>query len=355
MAEEHKQGDGREHKDVLPQDKAAVDFTPHIRFLKYCLNVLPSKYEAQEVNRLTLAYFVINALNLLGQLHLVEKKKTVDWIYSLQVVPDPAAPEYNAQNFGFRGSPFFGNKFNPACESRGPVALHDQGHLAMDYCALCLLKILGDDLSRVNRQALLRGVRLLQQHDGSFSPVGGGSENDMRFVYCAAAVCYMLDDFSGMDVERATAFVKSSQRYDGGLSQGGSRESHGGSTYCAVAALWLMGRLDTSIDKPALIDWLAARQSTGFQGRVNKVPDSCYGFWCGASLKLLGVFENVVEPANLCGFLKSCGAAMGGFAKHCDAHPDVLHTYYSLCALSLCGTPGLVQVSPHLGFGLPPQ
>jgi geranylgeranyl transferase type-1 subunit beta len=61
-------------------------------------------------------------------------------------------------------------------------------------------------------------------------------------VYCAAAVCHMLNDFSGMDVELAVKFICGSQRYDGGISQGGCKESHGGSTYCAVAALALMGR-----------------------------------------------------------------------------------------------------------------
>ncbi len=305
------------------------------------------QYEAQEVNRLTLSYFVLNSLNVLGQLEgdLVDKKKTIDWIYSLQVVPDPSDPHHNEQNFGFRGSPFFGTRFNPECKACGPVSQHDQGHLAMNYCALSLLKMLGDDFSRVNKAALLRGTRLLQQADGSFSPVAGGSENDMRFVYCAAAVCFMLNDFSGMDVDLATKFICSSQRYDGGISQGGARESHGGSTYCAVAALSLMGRLemrtgkirdvcflllivcskrlDSSIDKEALIDWLAARQSTGFQGRVNKVPDSCYGFWCGATLKLLGVFDSVVDPKNLSSFILACGQEMGGFAKHPDANADV--------------------------------
>ena len=30
------------------------------------------------------------------------------------------------------------------------------------------------------------------------------------------------------------------------------------------------------------------RQVGGFQGRVNKDPDTCYSFWVGASLKMLG-------------------------------------------------------------------
>ena len=36
------------------------------------------------------------------------------------------------------------------------------------------------------------------------------SENDMRFVFCASCICYMLDDWSGMDVEKATHYIKQS-------------------------------------------------------------------------------------------------------------------------------------------------
>ena len=330
-----------------------MDAKVHTRFLRYCLNVLPSKYEAQEVNRLTLAYFVINALEALGQLETAlpaeGRQQTVDWIYSLQVVPGKDQPEQHSENFGFRGSPFYGYPFDAQCTASDRVAEHDQGHLAMDYCALSLLAVLGDDLSRIDRPAILAKVRQLQQEDGSFSPVTGGSEKDMRFVYCAAAVCYMLDDWSGMDCNRAAAFIASSQRPDGGISQGGGKEAHGGSTYCAVAALHLMGRLEV-LDRDALIEWLAMRQTTGFQGRVNKPPDSCYGFWIGASLKLLGVWDQVVDTNLLASFINECSGEMGGFGKHADAHSDVLHTYYSLCALSLCGTEGLQEIAPHLAI-----
>jgi geranylgeranyl transferase type-1 subunit beta len=38
--------------------------------------------------------------------------------------------------------------------------------------------------------------------------------------------------------------MQQQQSYDYGIGQGPGQESHGGSTYCAVAALHLMGRLD---------------------------------------------------------------------------------------------------------------
>jgi prenyltransferase beta subunit len=44
----------------------------------------------------------------------------------------------------------------------------------------------------------------------SFCAILGGSENDMRFVYCAACVCYMLQDWSGMNIELAENFILNS-------------------------------------------------------------------------------------------------------------------------------------------------
>ena len=45
----------------------------------------------------------------------------------------------------------------------------------------------------------------------SFCCVPEGSENDMRFVYCAACICYMLNDWSGIDQEKAVEFIQKSQ------------------------------------------------------------------------------------------------------------------------------------------------
>jgi prenyltransferase beta subunit len=43
---------------------------------------------------------------------------------------------------------------------------HDYAHIANTYVALCLLKILGDDYSRVNRAAITAGLRAIQNPDG---------------------------------------------------------------------------------------------------------------------------------------------------------------------------------------------
>ena len=63
----------------------------------------------------------------------------------------------------------------------------------------------------------------------------------------------------------------------------------GGSTFCAVAALSLMGKLKEVFspgERESLMKWCLLRQQTGFQGRPNKPTDTCYSFWVGATLKV---------------------------------------------------------------------
>jgi len=43
---------------------------------------------------------------------------------------------------------------------------YDSGHIAMTYTALLTLLILGDDLSRVNKRAIIAGLRKLQLKNG---------------------------------------------------------------------------------------------------------------------------------------------------------------------------------------------
>lgn len=114
-------------------------------------------------------------------------------------------------------------------------------------------------------------------------------------------------------------------------------EAHGGCTYCASAALRMMGRLADLPRKDQLTDWCVKRQNVGFQGRIEKPEDSCYSFWVGGSLKLLGLVD-LVNGVSCSRFLKSCEFAAGGFQKFPDMPaPDLLHSYFSICGLSLCG------------------
>ena len=79
-------------------------------------------------------------------------------------------------------------------------------------------------------------------------------------------------------------------------------ESHCGAIYCAIASYIHLGCEFPPKMKSRVINFLVQRQSTnqasnffikidekivGIQGRVGKIPDSCYSFWVGASLQLI--------------------------------------------------------------------
>ena len=63
---------------------------------------------------------------------------------------------------------------------------------------------------------MLAGLRRLQLPNGSYCSTSEGSESDMRFVYCAACVSYILGDWSGMNIKAAASFIRSSWVRDTG-------------------------------------------------------------------------------------------------------------------------------------------
>eukprot|EP00727_Mastigamoeba_balamuthi_P011131 m51a1_g6640 putative geranylgeranyl transferase type-1 subunit beta-like (371) ;mRNA; r:108712-110028 len=338
-----------------PQQPADIDRAALLRFLKRCVQGLPAPYASQDNNHLSLLYFVVSTLDLLGErLPEPDAKSLIEYVYSLQMVPNEDGS--NEALCGFLGTP-------AGADCTG-LSLFEGSSTAMTYVALCILRILGDDFGRVNRSAIVAALRRLQRPDGrhaltslstspskrvpsqplfSFAAVGlpGRGEADMRFVYCACAISAMLGDWSAVDRSRTLEFILASQSYEGAFGQCPLQESHGGSTYCAVAALSLLGELPRVTRRADLVRWLCSRQVGGFQGRVNKPADSCYSFWIGSSLAMLG-HADLINREALRAFIVSCQTKLGGFAKLPeDCPPDVLHTYYSICGLSLIGEQGI--------------
>lgn len=226
------------------------------------------------------------------------------------------------------------------------------GHLAMTYTAIAILLALGDDLSRLDRAAIIRGVSATQRADGSFSATVDGSEQDMRFVYCAACICTMLDDWGTVDRERMREYILGSVRYDYGISQHMEMESHGGTTFCALAALQMSGQLQglPTVVLERIRRWLVMRQSDGFQGRPNKLVDTCYSFWIGASMKILNVFE-LTDPAENRRYIMSTQEKLtGGFSKWPGSLADPFHSYFGICGLSFLEEPGVLPINPCLNI-----
>jgi len=322
----------------------------HINFFNKILQILPTRYCVTDSNRLTIAFFALSALDLLDAIHKVNSKEIIEWIYTLQVLPNKSRT--NSYKCGFRGSP--SNGFTSSYNTINDNKDFDYGHIAMTYTGIASLLILGDDLSRLDRQACLDGLKALQLSDGAFKcTIANDSEWDMRFVYCACCISTMLNDFSAIDIDAACSFIKNSMTYDGGFGQGPDEESHGGSTFCACASLKLMGKLDETLtekEKEKLQFWCLSRQRLGFHGRPHKHDDSCYSFWLGATLKIINSFDLIDFERNKTFVLSTQDEIVGGFGKWPQVIPDIMHSYMGMCGLALMNDFDLLEVNPTLNI-----
>ncbi|KAI2613506.1 terpenoid cyclases/Protein prenyltransferase [Hypoxylon fragiforme] len=268
-------------------------------------------------------------------------------------------------------------------------------NIAATYFALLMLGVLAEDdgtkaFDGVHRIKTLRWLKKLQREDGSFGEiidedgfVGGG--RDMRYCYLAATIRWALggaeagEDFN---IDALVAHIRRGQTFDGGVSETSMHESHAGYAYCAVAALSLLDLANpnsaTEPDRylhagipsiPALVHFLACRQfnysdpdsddsdenedaedntppdlstltisdaepTVGFNGRLNKVADTCYTWWVSGTLAMLGAGEIIDRGPARKFILEKTQHMIGGFGKHPGAPPDVYHAYLGLAALA---------------------
>ncbi|XP_045538812.1 geranylgeranyl transferase type-1 subunit beta [Papilio machaon] len=332
---------------MINEENKELAHRQHVKYFMRFLNILPSSLSSHDSTRVTIAYFSVAGLDVLGSITSISielRSRIIDWLYLLQV--QPRKSDGDMSTCGFQGSSTINIELDNANSH------YRCGHLAMTYTALCTLLALGDDLSRVNRKAIINGVKALQTEEGNFSATLSGCESDMRFVYCAACISYILNDWSGFNVEKATDYIIKSMGYDYGIAQCPELESHGGTTYCALATLSLTNRLDqlSEYQLDSLRRWLVFRQVDGFQGRPNKPVDTCYSFWVGASLKMLDMLHLTNYNSNKRYVYETQDYVVGGFSKWPDTCTDPMHTYLGLAGLSLIGESGLLEIVPTLNI-----
>ena len=193
---------------------------------------------------------------------------------------------------------------------------------------------------RINRKKIYEWFMSLKQPNGSFS-AANGYECDSRSTYCVISVASLLNMLTNELVEGTTEFLISCQGYDGGFSPFPGSETHGSYGFCALAALDLLGALDR-IDLPAVVNWCAMRQmqfSGGFNGRTNKLVDTCYTWWLGAMCKILSDHLKIPPFWNekaICNYvLTLCqDQNKGGLKDKPGVKADMFHTMYGLAGLS---------------------
>ncbi|TLD14682.1 hypothetical protein PspLS_10969 [Pyricularia sp. CBS 133598] len=249
----------------------------------------------------------------------------------------------------------------------------------------------------------------INSHDGNDKEPGSVTETiaggrDMRYCYLASIIRWILrgdvqpEDpgwVEDIDVEALVRHIRAGQTFDGGVAESSMHESHAGYAYCAVSALSLLGRPlegnaaepqtgrpDSSINIPYILHFLASRQFeytdvasdededeenffhpdslsrlsitdeyppfVGFNGRVNKVADTCYCWWVCGTADILrqmhsseGVDVSMAQESARRFLMEKTQHMIGGFSKHPGGPPDVYHAYFGLSALAVLGEPGL--------------
>lgn len=106
-------------------------------------------------------------------------------------------------------------------------------------------------------------------------------EIDVRGVYCAISSAKLVN-ISKHDEEilfkNTATWIADCQTYEGGFGGVPGAEAHGGYSFCAAAALAMLGTT-AHTDLQSLLRWTVFRQMPfegGFQGRTNKLVDGCY-------------------------------------------------------------------------------
>jgi prenyltransferase beta subunit len=184
---------------------------------------------------------MLNSLDLMGKLDSLSetaKKDIINWVYGLHLRHE--SHDHALGFVGFEGG--FSNRWQ--CDAGGCSVL--SGHLAMTYAAICCLIILGDDLTRVDAFAIGSTMKALQLPSGIMMAHGPEAEADVRFLYSALAVIELLQlPASTIDLKTAKDYILSCQAFDGGFGLCPGWEAHGGATYCSIASLGLIAKIQS--------------------------------------------------------------------------------------------------------------
>lgn len=339
----------------------------HKKYFRLCIQSLPSKSQSEDSNRLALIYFCLHGLGIIGQLDLTKDQKAeyARYIYEHQIV------DHSGDIESFRPS----RTFELAV---GEKKSYDLPNLSATFFALINLLALESNYStRLDRHKIMKFVSKCQIkggiNKGAFKPVLDKNddpfgETDLRHCYMAAGIRKMckydeihpnerMNDFNEQDL---VEFVLERVNFNGGLSSNKYTESHSGLTFCGIATLKL---LDYDFSQNTLWvemtkNWLVHRQVDfsspvytgqsyeyweaddigGFNGRENKFVDTCYSWWCSASLKLLdpeglGLINTKKAIRYLLGGTQN--TLLGGFGKNCESFPDPFHSFLGLASLAL--------------------
>jgi protein farnesyltransferase subunit beta len=305
-------------KDLLHRD----------RHLEYIDGVLDSRrelgeeYLGLEASQTWILYWIAHSMNILGRnLKVSELEGIIRFCESCR-----------SEKGGFGGGP------------------GHRPHIAATFAAVSALCIAGaqkpEAFDIIDRRKFLfwaLNELKVQLPEGVAFRVSKDGEFDIRATYCVLAIASLLGVLTRDLTNGVYSWISSLQSFEGAFGGEPGNEAHGGYTFCAVASLKILldAGLLTEDEFEALISpcrhWLQSRQKTlegGFQGRTNKLVDSCYSFWLAAACKITGAeFNSDSLVRYILRYCQDCRS--GGFRDRPSAEPDFYHTCYALSGLSI--------------------
>eukprot|EP01132_Coremiostelium_polycephalum_P006214 gene6214-7737_t len=319
-------------KNKLQDDNPGTILSSKIEaFLIKAIDFIHKSHQSLDSSKVWISFWVINGLDMIKKLDQIENisTRTSNYLSKLQNVDG-----------GFGGG-----------------YMHTS-HVVSTFAAVSAIYAIGTEEAYrvIDRASMYRFLMRMKTNEGAFRSECEG-EVDSRTTYCAIAIASMLNILTPELKSGVAEYLTRCQTYEGGFGAYPGNEAHGGYTFCSVAALSILDKLD-SININTLHRWMVFRQNDdgGFQGRTNKLVDTCYAYWQGAVYIIIQSFLNIknskIERINkessfntekllfdqkklqeyviLC-----CQDSNGGFTDHPHKGRDYYHTCYGLSGLSL--------------------
>lgn len=334
--------------------------------LKTLVSPLSTGYISLESSRPWLLYWSLNSLKLLGF--------DVDYRFYQEVGLDLTEEEVEDKKKLVHSCLETCKECFDAYYGGFTGGIGQYSHTAPTYAAVLALITVGTEEAfafLLSKRHVLYQFLYTVCKDRTMSSRGGFSvskdgEMDTRALYTSLCIADLLGILTDELCEGSLQFIKDCQTYEGGFGGEAFNEAHGGNAYCAIASLVILlenkklassKSRDYGVDLSRLREWISQRQMRlegGFQGRTNKLVDSCYSFWQGAIpalVDLLMAYDTGVEPGKglankkrvtwldaepLARYvLLCCQDEHGGMKDKPGKRRDQYHTCYSVSGLSL--------------------
>lgn len=313
------------YKKITPSKKDILKIIDPEDHIAYLSNFLKSHsiYHYFDIQKPWLIYWTLNSLSIFKKLDILTKNDR-------EFLSEYLLLFQNAKTGGFAGG-------------RGY-----QSNILTNYAVILSLAILDVKKSweKIDRKKMYDFFMSLKQENGAFLMHEKG-ESDLRCVYAVLVVSGFLGILDEKLKKNVFGFIRKCQTYEGGFGPVPSVEAHGGYTFCGVAGLAILEKLEF-VDVSKLIYWLGNKQKEfygGFCGRTNKLVDSCYSFWQASVFNILKEYNSkfsfeknlLYDQTKLQKYLLYCcqGKNEGGFKDKPGKSNDIYHTNYSLLGLAL--------------------